>query len=435
MFRGMNLIRHTDNKYREKLEQLSKASSLFDPNIEQRTIEIIREVELKGDKAILKLTRQFDNACLKTSDLAVRPKDLLKSWSNALPKTKKAIRIAKSNVKSFALSSMRKNWKTQNSQGGIVGEKFDPFKRVGIYIPGGTAPLVSTSIMTITLAKAAGCSEIVACTPCDENGKVNSDLLAAIYSAGATEVYRIGGAQAIAAMGYGTRTIKPVQKIFGPGNAYVVAAKRLLFGRVSIDLLPGPSELFILADTTANPKYIAADLLAQAEHGSGHERVWLATTSKNLIIKVQQEIPHQLSALSRSTIIKKTLKRNGWIIHLKSISEGISLANQLAPEHCEIMLKSPKTSLKEITTAGAIFIGPWTPTVLGDYLAGPSHTLPTGGAGVSFSGLTVDMFQRRTSVVQYTKQSLARSIETIRTISELEGLDGHGSSAEIRITN
>ena len=435
MFRGMNLIRHTDNKYSKKLEQLSNASSLFDPNIEQRTIKIIREVELNGDKAILKLAQQFDNASLKVSDLKVCPKDLLKCWSNALSKTKKAIRIAKSNVKSFALSSMRKNWKTQNSQGGIVGEKFDPFKRVGIYIPGGTAPLVSTSIMTITLAKAAGCSEIVACTPCDKNGKVNPDLLAAIYSAGATEVYRIGGAQAIAAMGYGTKTIKPVQKIFGPGNAYVVAAKRLLFGRVSIDLLPGPSELFILADTTANPKFVAADLLAQAEHGSGHERVWLATTSKNLVIKVQQEIKHQLASLSRATLIKNTLKLNGWIIHIKSISEGISLANQLAPEHCEIMLKSPKTALKEITTAGAIFMGSWTPTVLGDYLAGPSHTLPTGGAGVSFSGLTVDMFQRRTSVVQYNKQSLTRSIETIRTISGLEGLDGHGSSAEIRINN
>ena len=435
MFWGMNLIRHTDNKYSKKLEQLYKASSLFDPNIEQRTIKIIREVELNGDKAILKLAQQFDNASLNVSDLKVCPKDLIKCWSNALSKTKKAIRIAKSNVKSFALSSMRKNWKTQNSQGGIVGEKFDPFKRVGIYIPGGTAPLVSTSIMTITLAKAAGCTEIVACTPCDKNGKVNPNLLAAIYSAGATEVYRIGGAQAIAAMGYGTKTIKPVQKIFGPGNAYVVAAKRLLFGRVSIDLLPGPSELFVLADTTANPKFVAADLLAQAEHGSGHERVWLATTSKNLIIKVQQEIQHQLASLSRSTLIKKTLNRNGWIIHIKSISEGISLANQLAPEHCEIMLKSPKTALKEITTAGAIFMGSWTPTVLGDYLAGPSHTLPTGGAGVSFSGLTVDMFQRRTSVVQYTKQSLASSIETIRTISKLEGLDGHGSSAEIRINN
>ncbi|MDP6893036.1 MAG: histidinol dehydrogenase [Verrucomicrobiota bacterium] len=431
----MNLIRHTDIKYSKKLEQLSKASSLLDPNIEQRTIKIIREVELNGDKAILKLARQFDNASLKASDLEVCQKDLIKGWSNALPKTKKAIRLAKSNVKSFASSSMRKNWKTQNTQGGIVGEKFDPFKRVGIYIPGGTAPLVSTSVMTITLAKAAGCPEIVACTPCDKNGKVNSDLLAAIGNSGATEVYRIGGAQAIAAMGYGTKTIKPVQKIFGPGNAYVVAAKRLLFGRVSIDLLPGPSELFILADTTANPKYVAADLLAQAEHGSGHERVWLATTSKNLILKVQQEIEHQLSSLSRAPLIKKTLKNNGWIIHLKSIPEGISLANRLAPEHCELMLKSTKLASKEITTAGAIFIGPWTPTVLGDYLAGPSHTLPTGGAGASFSGLTVDMFQRRTSIVQYNKHSLARSLETIKTFSELEGLDGHGSSAETRLNN
>ena len=431
----MNLIQHTDAKYNKKLEKLSKASSLFDPNIELQTREIIRKVELDGDKAILKLARQFDNASLKAAELQIHPKEILKAWSNALPKTKKAIRLAKSNVKSFALSSIRKNWKTQNTQGGIVGEKFDPFKRVGIYIPGGTAPLASTSVMTITLAKAAGCPEIVACTPCDKNGKVNPDLLAAIGNAGATEVYRIGGAQAIAAMGYGTKTIKPTQKIFGPGNAYVVAAKRLLFGRVSIDLLPGPSELLILADYTANPKYVAADLLAQAEHGSGHERVWLATTSKSLIHKVQQEIEQQLLSLSRAQLIKKTLKNNGWIIHIKSISEGITLANALAPEHCELMLKSTAFAAKQITTAGAILIGPWTPTVLGDYLAGPSHTLPTGGAGASFSGLTVDMFQRRTSIVQYNKNSLARSLETIKTFSELEGLDGHGSSAEIRLNN
>ena len=224
---------------------------------------------MNGDNALIGLTRKFDNAFLKKSDLAVQSKELLKGWANASSKTKKAIRIAKANVKSFALSSMRKNWKMQNRQGGIVGEKFDPFHRIGVYIPGGTAPLASTSIMTITLAKAAGCSEIVACTPCNKNGEVNLDLLASIGNAGATEVYRVGGAQAIAAMGYGTETIKPVQKIFGPGNAYVVAAKRLLFGHVSIDLLPGPSELFILADTSANPKYVAADLLAQAEHGSG----------------------------------------------------------------------------------------------------------------------------------------------------------------------
>ena len=299
--------------------------------------------------------------------------------------------------------------------------------------PGGTAPLASTTLMTVTLAKAAGCPEIVACTPCDKNGEVNPDLLAALGQAGATEVYRVGGAQAIAALACGTKTIRPVQKIFGPGNAYVVAAKRLLFGRVSIDLLPGPSELFVLADSSANPAFAAADLLAQAEHGSGHERVWLATTSNKLIADVQKEIERQLPTLSRADLIKKALKKNGWLIQVKNISDGIALANRLAPEHCELMLKSPKVAVKQITTAGAIFVGTWTPTVLGDYMAGPSHTLPTGGAGASFPGLTVDMFQRRTSVVEYTKPALARSIETVSTFAGLEGLDAHGRSAEIRL--
>ena len=431
----MNLIRHTDSKYKNKLAKIIRVSSLFDPVIEKRTTEIIREVECNGDDALLKLSRKFDNASLNYSDLKVKADALSKAWSNASSETKNAIRIAKSNVILFAKQAMRKNWKIQNIQGGTVGEKFDPFQRVGIYIPGGTAPLASTSIMTIALAKAAGCPEIVACTPCDKYGKVNSDLLGAINNAGATEVYRSGGAQAIAAMAYGTNTIKPVQKIFGPGNAYVVAAKRLLFGRVSIDLLPGPSELFILADSSANAAYVAADLLAQAEHGSGHERVWLATTSKNLITKTKKEINKQLQSLQRATLIKKALKKNGWIINIKSINEGVSLANQIAPEHCEIMLKSSKNAINQITTAGAIFVGPWSPTVLGDYVAGPSHTLPTGGAGSSFSGLTVDMFQRRTSIVKYTKQALFRSIKTIKKFSELEGLDGHGSSAEIRLLN
>ena len=197
----MNLIRHTDTNYKKELDRLTKSSSLFDSSIEKQTTEIIRKVELNGDNALISFTRKFDNAVLKKSDLAVQSKELLKGWANASPETKKAIRIAKSNVKSFALSSMRKNWKMQNRQGGIVGEKFDPFQRIGVYVPGGTAPLASTSIMTITLAKAAGCSEIVACTPCDKNGEVNLDLLASIGNSGATEVYRVGGAQAIAAMG------------------------------------------------------------------------------------------------------------------------------------------------------------------------------------------------------------------------------------------
>jgi histidinol dehydrogenase len=293
--------------------------------------------------------------------------------------------------------------------------------------------LASTTLMTVTLAKVAGCREIVACTPCDSDGRVNAALLAALGQAGATEVYRVGGAQAIAAMAHGTKTIRPVQKIFGPGNAYVVTAKRLLFGRVAIDLLPGPSEMFILADASANPRFAAADLLAQAEHGSGHERVWLATHSKKLIADVQREIERQLPTLSRREFIERALKKNGWLIQLKSINDGIALANRIAPEHCGLMLRKPGPAVKQITTAGAIFVGPWSPTVLGDYMAGPSHTLPTGGAGASFAGLTVDQFQRRTSVVTYGRPALAKSLDTLRTFAEMEGLDAHGRSAEIRL--
>jgi len=429
----MNLIRHTDDRYEAKLAKITGSSSLFDPVIEQQTLDIVRAVERNGDKALLTYTQKFDGAKLRATDLAIQAKRLVAAWKHTNPKTKLAIRLAKANIASFAKRSLRKNWKARNSQGASVGEKFDPFQRVGIYIPGGTAPLASTALMTVTLAKTAGCPEIVACTPCDKNGEVNPELLAALGQAGATEVYRVGGAQAIAALAFGTKTVRPVQKIFGPGNAYVVAAKRLLFGRVSIDLLPGPSELFVLADSSANPSFAAADLLAQAEHGSGYERVWLATPSMKLITHVQREIERQLASLSRATLIKKALKQNGWLIQIKSISDGIALANRIAPEHCELMLNSPKEAFKQITTAGALFVGKWTPTVLGDYIAGPSHTLPTGGAGVSFSGLTVDMFQRRTSVVEYSRPALSRSIETVSTFASLEGLDAHGRSAEIRM--
>ena len=429
----MNLIRHTDSGYPSKLNKLIAASSLFDTGIERCALDIIRGVERRGDNALLQFTEKFDGAKLTPDKLRVGQAELDSAWRSTSTQTRRAIRLAKANVAFFAKQSLRKNWQACNAQGGVVGEKFDPFARVGVYIPGGTAPLASTALMTVTLAKVAGCREIVACTPCGKDGQVNSALLAALRQAGATEVYRVGGAQAIAAMACGTKTIRPVQKIFGPGNAYVVAAKRLLFGRVAIDLLPGPSEMFILADSSANPKFAAADLLAQAEHGSGHERVWLASNSKKLIADVQRELERQLPGLSRREFIRKALKKNGWLIHVKSISDGIALANRIAPEHCELMLRKPEVAVKDITTAGAIFVGPWAPTVLGDYMAGPSHTLPTGGAGASFAGLTVDQFQRRTSVVKYSRFALAKSIETIRTFAEMEGLDAHGRSAEIRL--
>ena len=429
----MNLIRHTDSAFSAKLNKLIAASSLFDPVVEQRALEIIRAVQRRGDKALLHYTEKFDGAKLTPGKLRVGQAELAGAWRATDARTRKAIRLAKANVALFAKRSLRKNWQGHNAQGGVVGEKFDPFARVGVYIPGGTAPLASTTLMTVTLAKVAGCREIVACTPCGKDGQVNTALLAALGQAGATEVYRVGGAQAIAAMACGTKTIRPVQKIFGPGNAYVVAAKRLLFGRVAIDLLPGPSEMFILADSSANPKFAAADLLAQAEHGSGDERVWFASHSKKLIADVQWELERQLPTLSRREFIRKALRKNGWLIHVKSINDGIALANRIAPEHCELMLRKPGQAVKALTTVGAIFVGPWAPTVLGDYMAGPSHTLPTGGAGASFAGLTVDQFQRRTSVVKYSRPALAKSIETIRTFAEMEGLDAHGRSAEIRL--
>jgi histidinol dehydrogenase len=235
-------------------------------------------------------------------------------------------------------------------------------------------------------------------------------------------------------MAYGTKTIRRVQKIFGPGNAYVVAAKRLVVGHVAIDLLPGPSELLVLADETANPKFIAADLLAQAEHGSGHERVWLVTPSNKLLKAVEKEIAKQLSGLLRAEFIRRALESNGWLILVKTLDDGIQLTNRLAPEHCEVLTRHAAKVSAGITTAGAIFLGPWSPTVLGDYVAGPSHTLPTGGAGASFAGLTVDQFQRRTSLVVYNRSSLKKALPATLKFADVEGLDAHGKSAQIRLS-
>ncbi|MGH7992720.1 MAG: histidinol dehydrogenase [Limisphaerales bacterium] len=429
----MKVLRHADANFAEKLRELTATSSLFDPEIEQRTRAILLDVYLHGDDALLEFTEKFDGARLAASQLAVTQAELMAASLKADEPLRAAVAEAEKNIANFAKKSLRKNWQTKNSQGASVGEKFDPFQRVGVYIPGGTAPLVSTALMTITLAKVAGCPEIVVCTPCGKDGSINPALLFAARMAGATEIYRAGGAQAIAALAYGTNTIPRVQKIFGPGNAYVVTAKRLLVGHVAIDLLPGPSELLVLADETADSRFIAADMLAQAEHGSGHERVWLVTTSPNILKAVESEITKQTPKLARREFIQRALRNNGWLIHVKSLDDAVAVANRLAPEHCEVMTRNPRKVSEGILTAGAIFLGPWSPTVLGDYVAGPSHTLPTGGAGASFAGLTVDQFQRRTSVVEYNRGSLKKALPAVKKFAELEGLDAHGKSAEARI--
>jgi histidinol dehydrogenase len=428
----MNTVRYSDAGFAKRLGALAAASSLFDPVIEQRTRVILDDVRARGDAALLELTERFDGAALTAEQLPITQAELVAASLKADKSLRAALADAGRNIAAFARKSRRKDWQMHNSHGAVVGEKFDPFQRVGIYIPGGMAPLVSTALMTVTLAKVAGCPEIVACMPCGKDGSLNPAVVFAARGAGATEIYRVGGAQAIAALAYGTTTINRVQKIFGPGNAYVVAAKRLVVGHVAIDLLPGPSELLVLADDTANPKFVAADMLAQAEHGTGHERVWLVTTSARLLKAVEKEIARQQTKLSRRELVKQVLDRNGWLIQVKTLDAGVALANQLAPEHCEVMTREARDVSRRIVTAGAIFLGPYSPTVLGDYVAGPNHTLPTGGAGASFAGLTIDQFQRRTSVVEYDRASLRKALPAVRKFAEIEGLSAHGKSAEIR---
>lgn len=431
--RPMRIIRHSDSDFSRQLAALAGDSSLFEPVIEERTRAILQAVRGRGDSALVELTERFDGAKLTAEQLPVTSAELLNASLQADESLRSAVKEAHRNIAAFAKRSLRKAWQMRNSHGGLVGEKFDPFQRVGIYIPGGTAPLVSTALMTVTLAKAAGCPEIVVCTPPGRDGGINPALLFAARTAGATEVYRVGGSQAIAALGFGTDSIRRVQKIFGPGNAYVVAAKRLLFGQVAVDLLPGPSEVCVLADDSAPPAFIAADMLAQAEHGSGHERVWLVTTSAKLIRAVEKEVAKQLKSLTRREFIERVLRDKATLILVKDLPAGIELVNRLAPEHCEVMVKQARKVSVQLVTSGAIFLGNDSPTVLGDYVAGPSHTLPTGGAGASFAGLTVDQFQRRTSLVEYSRLAVKKALGAVRKFAELEGLDAHGNSAEVRV--
>ena len=429
----MKVIRHTDKNFAAQLREITAASSLFDVEIENRTRAILHDVLVRGDDALLELTERFDGARLSADQLAVTQAELFNASLTADESLRDAVAEAEANIAGFAQKSRRKDWSGKNSHGASVGEKFDPFQRVGVYIPGGTAPLVSTALMTITLARVAGCQEIVVTTPCGRDGSINPAILFAARAAGATEIYRVGGAQAIAALAYGTKTIRRVQKIFGPGNAYVSTAKRLLVGHVAIDLLAGPSDVLILADDTANPKFAAADMLAQAEHGSGHERVWLITNSAKILKAVEKEIARQLPGLPRREFIQRVLNRNVWLIQVPDLAGGVALTNQIAPEHCEVITRNPRKVSEKIMTAGAIFLGNWSPTVLGDYVAGPSHVLPTDGAGASFAGLTVDQFQRRTSVVEYNRASLKKALKSVKKFAELEGLDAHGKSAEVRM--
>jgi histidinol dehydrogenase len=426
----VQILRPKDKAYRRGIESL-KRSYEADAAVRSTVEDILGAVAKEGDEALLRYTKKFGGPDIAPYQIPVTPLEISEAC-NALPaETRKAIDAARSNVRAFAKRSLRKSWFMKNRQGAITGERFDPFQRVGIYIPGGTAPLVSTAVMTCTLADAAGVPEIVAVTPAGPDGKVHPALLAALSRCGATEIYRVGGAQAVAALAHGTKTILPVQKIFGPGNSYVVEAKRQVFGKVAIDLLPGPSEVLVIADKSAKPDWVAADLLAQAEHGHGSQAI-LVTDSEKILTAVEKAVERQTKLSKRPAELAKALK-NTKLILVEEMEAAIRIANEYASEHVAIATEAPGEIALQLRTSGAIFLGGISPVVGGDFLAGPSHELPTGGAGRSFAGLTADQFQRRTSIVMFDEDSLRASLPHIETFSAIEGLDAHGRSASIRL--
>jgi len=426
----MRLITFKDRGFERAISSLNRQA---EPRSEvlETVSEILTSVRRKGDAALLDYTVKFGGPRIAASRLRVSRTEIKQARASLTPEVKKALSASIANVTAFARKSLRKNWSMKNAQGAVVGERFDPLPRVGLYIPGGTAPLVSSAIMTCGFAKAAGVPEIVAVTPAAADGTVAPALLAALDLCGATEIYRVGGAQAIAALAYGTKSIPPVTKIFGPGNAYVVEAKRQVFGRVGIDLLPGPSEVLVIADAGAKPVWVASDLLAQSEHGAGSV-VILLSDSKKLIAAVEKEIKRQSKLSTRPEHLAKAMA-NAVLVLVRDMNQAVEIANGFSAEHVSLAVRKPEFLATKLNSAGGIFLGDISPVAAGDFLAGPSHELPTGGAGKAFAGLTADQFQSRTSIVRFDALALKKSLSFIETFCEIEGLDAHGRSVSLRL--
>lgn len=426
----MKVLTYKDTGYARFVKKLNRKAVPTD-ELYETVASIVADVKKRGNKALFEYTEKFDKLKLNAKKLYVTEEELAEAEAQVEPSVKKAIAASKKNIHAFAKRSMRKDWKYKNTQGAEVGERFVPYDRVGVYVPGGKAPLMSTALMTAAFAQAAGVPEILAATPAGADGKVNPALLYALKESGATQIIKVGGAQAIAAMALGTQSIDSVEKIFGPGNSFVVEAKRQLVGAVSIDLLPGPSEVLVIADKSANPAFIAADLLAQAEHG-GDSVVGFVTDSKGLLTKVQKQIDVQIKSLSRADYISEVLKKGTFALVVKSLDDAVEICNQFAPEHLSLIVEDEDKWLDQIRTAGAIYVGNYSAVAVGDFLAGPSHTLPTGGSGKSFSGIRADQFQRRTSIVRMDQKSVQKSEAHVKEFARVEGLDAHGASVTIR---
>lgn len=429
----LRIVDWSEKKRQSKVVTVFLERSAFPEEAEKSAAAVLADVRVRGDAAVADCVSRFEGANLKPGQFRISQAELNRADASVPAHLKRAVRDAYTRVMRFSKASLRSSWTMKTPRGGSTGEFFSPMDRVGVYVPGGTAPLASTSIMTVTLARAAGVKEIVACTPAGKTGAVNPTLLYALKLAGATEIYRVGGIQAIGMMAFGTKSCRKVQKIVGPGNAYVTAAKRQVYGYVGIDQVAGPSEIAVLADGTVSAKWVAADLLSQAEHGSGWEKSLLVTQSRDFAEEVKRELFAQMDTLSRKEIIQRVVDRDGILfVVTPSLSEGLELVNRFAPEHFEIMCREATRLMKGVRAAGAVFAGAWTPESAGDFVAGPSHVLPTGGAANMFNGLTPDDFRRRHSFVAFTKADLRDTEPTIAAFAAVEGLDAHGRAASIR---
>lgn len=427
----MRIERLDERTKKNLLDDLLKRSPNNYGQYEDSVREILNEVKEKGDKAVFSYTRKFDKAGIDASNILVTEEEVEEAYGLVDDSLLVIIRKALKNIESYHAKQMQYSWFDSKPDGTLLGQKVTALRRVGVYVPGGKAVYPSSVLMNIMPAKVAGVEEIIMVTPPGQDGKVNPTTLVAAKEAGATAVYKVGGAQAIASLAYGTESIPKVDKIVGPGNIYVALAKKAVYGHVSIDSIAGPSEILVLADETANPRYAAADLLSQAEHDELASAI-LVTTSQDLAEKVSLQIDKFVEELSRGTIIQKSLDNYGHILVADTLEAAIDAANEIASEHLEIMTKDPFTVMTKIRNAGAIFIGEYSSEPLGDYFAGPNHVLPTNGTAKFFSPLSVDDFLKKSSIISYSKEALEAIHLDIERFAEAEQLTAHANSIKVR---
>lgn len=427
----MKIVNLTAQTKKGILENLLKRSPNQYGEYEAVVADIIADVRANGDKAVFSYTKKFDKFDLNADNIKVTAAEIRQAYEELDENLVAVIKKSAENIRAYHAKQLRNSWFEPKPDGTILGMKITPIAKAGVYVPGGKAAYPSSVLMNVIPAKVAGVEQIIMTTPCNPEGKVNPGTLVAADIAGVDVIYKVGGAQAIAAMAYGTDSIPKVDKITGPGNIFVALAKKAVYGHVSIDSIAGPSEILVLADETANPRYVAADLLSQAEHDELASAI-LITTSRELAEKVSAQVEVFVQELSRTAIMEKSLENYGYILVADSMTDAIEAANEIASEHLEILTANPFDVMTRIKNAGAIFLGEYSSEPLGDYFAGPNHILPTNGTAKFFSPLSVDDFIKKTSIISYSREALEKVHKDIEAFAESEGLTAHANSIKVR---